>query len=148
MTRRLKVKVEGKTYTVEVGNLKEPSFLVAVNGKRYAVEVAEELIAVERESAESTPMAEPSAEASQTPPGPASAPMEVSTKSVIAPMPGKILDVMVEVGQTVSHGQEVCILEAMKMAQRIRSSYDGVVQAVKVAPEQKVDFGAILIVLE
>jgi propionyl-CoA carboxylase alpha chain len=53
-------------------------------------------------------------------------------ESAYAPMPGQVLKVLVEVGQQVSAGDALVILEAMKMEQTLRASTDGVVEAVLV----------------
>jgi propionyl-CoA carboxylase alpha chain len=44
-----------------------------------------------------------------------------TTKSIMSPMPGKVLSVSVKVGQEVEDGQELCILEAMKMQNILKS---------------------------
>lgn len=53
-------------------------------------------------------------------------------ESAFAPMPGQVLKILVEVGQQVSTGDALVILEAMKMEQTLRASADGVVEAVHV----------------
>jgi len=53
-------------------------------------------------------------------------------ESAYAPMPGQVLRVMVEVGQRVSAGDALVILEAMKMEQTLRASAEGVVEAIHV----------------
>ncbi len=53
-----------------------------------------------------------------------------STKSITVPMPGKILDIKVKPGDTITKGQSVIILEAMKMENTITSDYEGVVAEV------------------
>ncbi len=53
-------------------------------------------------------------------------------ESAFAPMPGQVLRVLVEVGQRVSTGDALVILEAMKMEQTLRASGDGVVEAIHV----------------
>ena len=53
-------------------------------------------------------------------------------ESAFAPMPGQVLKILVEVGQHVSAGDALVILEAMKMEQTLRSTADGVVEAVLV----------------
>lgn len=50
--------------------------------------------------------------------------------SLKAPMPGKILDIMVEVGDIVTKDQPVAILEAMKMENELKSPMDGVVESI------------------
>ena len=60
-------------------------------------------------------------------------------------MPGQVLKVLVTVGQPVSAGAPLVILEAMKMEQTLRASTDGVVEAVLVKPGDVVAPGDSLI---
>jgi acetyl/propionyl-CoA carboxylase alpha subunit len=61
-------------------------------------------------------------------------PVASEHESAFAPMPGQVLKILVEVGQHVSTGDALVILEAMKMEQTLRASADGVVDAVHVRP--------------
>lgn len=65
-----------------------------------------------------------------------------------APIPGLVVRVLVEVGQTVSDEQPLVLLEAMKMENEIRAMRGGVVKHISCAPGQRVEQNAILIVLE
>ena len=65
-----------------------------------------------------------------------------------APMGGKILDVKVNVGDTVNEGDEVVILEAMKMELPVVSEASGTVKEVKCAKGSAVEADAVLVVLE
>ena len=67
---------------------------------------------------------------------------------VLAPMPGKIVRVLVDVGQTVESGQGLLVMEAMKMENELRAERAGRVREVKVAERQAVETGALLVVLE
>ena len=67
---------------------------------------------------------------------------------VLAPMPGKVLQVLIAAGQTVATGDGLVIVEAMKMEHRIVAEGDAVVRAVHVAEGQMVDGGAVLVELE
>ena len=69
-------------------------------------------------------------------------------KVVVAPMPGLVLKVEVEVGQPVKAGQGVVIVEAMKMENELKAPADGVVAKILVQERQTVEKGATLIVLE
>jgi acetyl-CoA carboxylase biotin carboxyl carrier protein len=74
---------------------------------------------------------------------------EVLTVSdVIAPMGGKVIDVKVNVGDAVNEGDEVIILEAMKMELPVVSDASGTVKEVKCAKGDAVEAEAVLIVLE
>lgn len=67
-----------------------------------------------------------------------------SSSIIAAPMPGRIVKVLVEQGATVEHGQGVVILEAMKMENELRAQTTGTVQLVKVQSGQTVEKGDIL----
>ena len=67
--------------------------------------------------------------------------------SLRAPMPGQVIAVMVEVGQTVQQGDTLLILEAMKMEHRIKAPYDGQVTAVQYQVGQPVQADAVLLEL-
>lgn len=64
---------------------------------------------------------------------------------VQAPMPGLIKNVFVEVGQTVSKGDNLLVLEAMKMENMIKSPADGTISAIKVHPGDKVEKNTLLV---
>jgi len=66
---------------------------------------------------------------------------------ITAPMGGKILDVKVSVGDTVNDGDEVIILEAMKMELPVVASESGTVKEVKCNKGDAVEAEAVLIVL-
>jgi biotin carboxyl carrier protein len=63
----------------------------------------------------------------------------------MAPMPGKVLDVRVQVGGSVRVGDPVVVVEAMKMEHTLRAEVEGVVTAVHVTPGAMVDAAQILL---
>lgn len=65
-----------------------------------------------------------------------------------AVIPGRILSVAITPGDRVSAGQQVMVVEAMKMQNELRASRDGVVARVEVGPGQTVEVGDLLLVLE
>jgi len=67
---------------------------------------------------------------------------------ILAPMPGKVLQVLVAAGQEVAEGDGLVIVEAMKMEHRITAAAAASVRAVHVAAGQMVDGGAVLIELD
>jgi acetyl/propionyl-CoA carboxylase alpha subunit len=71
-----------------------------------------------------------------------------SVKELKAPMPGLVLDIMVEVGSTVKKDEPLLILEAMKMENVIKSPGDGVVKQVKAIKGKAVEKNDILITFE
>ena len=66
----------------------------------------------------------------------------------MARMPGKVIDVRVQVGDVVRAGQTLLILEAMKMEHPMNATEDGVVTEVRVARGDQVVSGAVLLVVE
>jgi propionyl-CoA carboxylase alpha chain len=72
----------------------------------------------------------------------------VASGSLLAPMPGTVVRVAVEAGQTVSTGDPVLVLEAMKMQHTVSAPYAGVVTEVNVKPGAQVASGEVLAVVE
>ena len=68
--------------------------------------------------------------------------------AVLSPMPGLIQDVSVAVGQSVTEGDRLIVLEAMKMEHVLRAPRDGVVASVHAALGDQVDAGTALVVLD
>lgn len=65
-----------------------------------------------------------------------------------APMGGKVIEVKVKVGDAVNEGDEVLILEAMKMELPVVATESGTVKEVKCGSGDAVDADAVLLVLE
>lgn len=110
---------------------------VAVNGKVYSVQVAPsgELGAIVERTLAPEPAA---ASAVRTP---------TAGASIVAPLAGTIVRVPVRVGDRVSHGDVVLILEAMKMETEIRAPADGIVNAIDVTAGDSVAIGVSLMVI-
>lgn len=149
----VRVLVDGQPYTVEIEDTRASPLVVRVNGKSFTVELP--------------PVTEPGAPAAwqaragdgagrttlsgngkpspqPTPPTVRPAPSGLGS-TVIAPMPGTILAIFVEAGQQVAYKQDLCILEAMKMKNVIRSPRAGTVAEVRVHPGQTVAYGEVLL---
>ena len=67
--------------------------------------------------------------------------------SIKAPMPGRVVRVLVAVGDDVRARQAVVVVEAMKMENELRSPRDGVVKEITVSPGAAVESGAVLVVV-
>ncbi|MBI5568094.1 MAG: acetyl-CoA carboxylase biotin carboxyl carrier protein subunit [Chloroflexi bacterium] len=67
-----------------------------------------------------------------------------NAKAVRAPIPGVIISVAVKAGDAIKHGQELCVLEAMKMKNVIRASRAGTIGVVRVAAQQHVKHHDVL----
>jgi 3-methylcrotonyl-CoA carboxylase alpha subunit len=71
-----------------------------------------------------------------------------ASNELSAPMPATVVSVMVEVGATVTRGDTLIMLEAMKMELAIRAPRDGAVKAIHCQPGELVQPGVQLIILE
>ena len=69
-------------------------------------------------------------------------------RSFTAPMPGTVIEVLVNVGQQVNSGDEVCILESMKMQQVLRSEVSGIVKSIEVSEGEQILDGHVIFELE
>ena len=77
----------------------------------------------------------------------AAAPKAVAGNKITAPLPGRIISLKVKVGDTVNAGDEVVVLEAMKMENSINSDYSGTVQQILVAEGDNVATDAVLMIV-
>ena len=73
---------------------------------------------------------------------------EVTIGGLIAPMPGKVIDVKVKKGKKVKAGDTLVILEAMKMEHSIKASEDGTVSELLISVNDQVENGALLMVVK
>jgi len=76
---------------------------------------------------------------------PGAARQGLATPEVTAPMPGKVLKILVAEGDTVANGQALAVLEAMKMETTLYAESVATVKKIHVAAGQMVDHGAVLI---
>lgn len=137
-------KINGNEYNVEINSVEGSNASVTVNGTAYQVEL---------ENAPAAPV-----QAVPTAPVAASAPAQAAPaatkpaasgagKAVTSPLPGVIIAIKVNVGDTVKAGQEVAVLEAMKMENSIEADHDGTVTAIHVAKGDSVLEGAAVVTI-
>jgi len=120
-------------------------YKISVNGQSYEVEV-EEIGGVT--SVTSIPVSE---KAVKSAPKVVSAPKATVVltggEEISAPMPGKILQVKVKEGDSVSDGDTLLILEAMKMENEIFASTSGKIKKINVSANDMVDTGDVLLII-
>ncbi len=148
------LKINGHNYDVQIDDVNETSALahVVVNGVAYEVEI---------EGAKTLPASKPQVapapksanSAMITPSGAAPSPRiaaaaPTSGYAVKCPLPGTVLGVKVAVGDTVTAGQTLLVLEAMKMENNIDADRGGVVKEILVQQGASVMEGDNLIVIE
>ena len=113
---------------------------ITVNGSAYDVTV-EELEAGAEAPAASAPVAAPKAKPAAPKAAPAGAQGGVKVE---APMPGTVVDVKVKVGDKVKNGDDIAIVEAMKMENSIPAPCDGTIASVNVAKGDSVNTGTVI----
>lgn len=120
-----------KTYTADVlkTNYETKTFTIKVNGSKYEIAVKDRMDELLKEMG-----MEGMAEQKIT--------------DIKAPMPGLVLDILIEPGQTVTKGEAVLILEAMKMENSIKSPTDGVIKSIGINKGNAVEKNEILVTFE
>ena len=121
-------------------------YVVNLNGKNYEVEVTESdavLTSVSDAPAAAPAPAAPAALAAPAAPAQSTA----DGAKVVCPMPGTILSVNVQNGQSVKAGQVMFVLEAMKMENDIVAPQDGTVKQILVTKGASVDTDAVLAII-
>jgi biotin carboxyl carrier protein len=169
MARRYTLDIQGTTFSLDVEETDVDRFEVVVGGQKYEVRLAGD---EDLPEAKITPAFEPGrvphgvpagaarvsaspsgSAAARSPPRAAPAPVPrraaarpgASGGTLAAPMPGVILDVMVKAGDSVTRGQEIAVLEAMKMQNTIRSPRDGTIAEVCVTPGHAIGHGDAIV---
>jgi biotin carboxyl carrier protein len=128
------------------------TYTITVNGKSYDVTVekkggaaAPAVKAAPAAAAAPAPASAAAPAPAAAPAAPKAAPAAGGAGTISAPMPGKIIKVMVNVGDSVKKGQELIIVEAMKMHNPVLAGSDGVVKEIFVKAGDPIQTGAALI---
>jgi len=115
--------------TLEESNFLNKEYVVNVNSNRYAVKISNELDVLIKQLGFSVGSSK-------------------KANDIKAPMPGLILSINVKVGQKVNEGDQLLILEAMKMENSISSPKEGIVKSVHIKSGETVEKGTLMIELE
>ena len=149
MPIKLKVKIKDQWYTVEVGDLTSNPLEVLVDGDIVEVQFDHSLSDASESSHSDNVTTVTPVPAQPMSSAPASTgPAPTASKVFVSPMPGIIVSVAFNVGDQVITGDDVCVIEAMKMQQVLRADWSGVVKVVHVQPGQQVLDGDVLLELE
>ncbi|MCI7774960.1 MAG: acetyl-CoA carboxylase biotin carboxyl carrier protein subunit [Enorma sp.] len=123
-------------------------FKISIDGTQYLVEMEEIGAPAGPAPVVAAPAPEPApAPAAEPAPAPAAAPSAnapAGAHTQEAPMPGTILDIHVNVGDTVEVNQPVMVLEAMKMESEIVAEQAGTIASINVAKGDMVNPGDLL----
>ena len=142
MIQRFKLTIDGVDYDVEIGETSTSPVDVTVDGTTYSVDLPADL---GRTSLAATTPSRPSPEWPSAPSP--TAPTSGGPDSINAPIPGRIIRLLVNVGDKVTAGQGVVMMESMKMEQTIESAIDGIVKNILVSPGDAVAHGQAMVKL-
>lgn len=149
--KEIKLDINGKEYAVRIKEFGSKEATLEVNGKKYVVglkDLGKELN-IGSVSEDLTPLAtsDPITSASKTN-TPSTAGSGGGSGEVLSPLPGLILNVMVNVGDKVTNGQNIMVMEAMKMENDIAATKDGVIKTINVKNGDNISEGDILATIE
>ena len=119
------------------------NYRITVNGNEYDVAVEEVGASTSTSAPKAAPKVAPKKAAKAAPKASAGA----GSVKVSSPMPGKILSVKKNVGDSVSKGDTILVLEAMKMENDIVAPEDGTIASIDVNEGASVEAGAVLATL-
>jgi glutaconyl-CoA/methylmalonyl-CoA decarboxylase subunit gamma len=144
---KIKVRIDEQEFEVEINDLSARPIVALVDGQCFEVWPEEETASSPAEKlVVERPAPTPRPVVAAVPAAPAAPAGNVDkTKTVLAPIPGVILTVAVCAGATVKVGQELCVLEAMKMKNAIRSTRAGMIANVYISEGDHVKHGQVLI---
>ena len=161
--KELKLEINGKDYSVIIKEFSAYEAVLSVNGKQYQVglkdlglqEIADVKPVPARRHGEapSKPQIELPADTKITREAKPDMAYHrpdsvVNARSIVAPLPGMIQKLHVQLGDVVKVGQRILTLEAMKMENEINASVDGMIKEIRYKEGDSVNQGAVMVVLE
>ncbi len=144
------ISIKNQKFEIEIGEIHQGLAKVKVNGVDYDVRFENREEGKARPQTPSKPVAH-AAPSVQPLPGaaaPQPSPNADPGNIIKAPIPGLVLDVKVKVGDPVTAGQTVIIMEAMKMENRITATVSGTVKEIFVQKGSEVMTGMTLMIIE
>jgi len=131
--------VNGKDYKVNVKSIEDSIADIEINGKALKVNIKQMGEPIKKAAPKRSTIKEAPKETSS--PQPSSG----AVRKVNAPLPGIILNVMIREGETVREGQDMLIMEAMKMENSIQAPFAGKIVKVNVKRDDTVQEGDSLV---
>ena len=128
---KIHVKIQDKTFEVRIGDTLARPIQAIVDGEVFEVWPEEMMVPSSEQRMTSVPQASHPVKPADI--GEVKDNPTAEGKSVKAPIPGVIIEIKVSAGDTVAYGQELCVLEAMKMKNSIRSGKAGIISKVMVS---------------
>ncbi|GAB1404387.1 biotin/lipoyl-binding protein [Lentimicrobium sp.] len=144
--KKYKFTINGNVYEVVIQNLEDNIAEVEVNGTSYNVTL-DKTMQVSKTPRLVRSMSVPSTDSAPSTAKTASPTQAKGAGTVKSPLPGVILDIYVKEGDTVTIGQKLLMLEAMKMENNISADKSGKIISIKVSKNDAVMEGDVLIVI-
>lgn len=145
--KKFKFIINGNNYEVEIKSVDNNLAELEVNGTLYKVEVDKDIQTVKTPKLV-RPKAIPSTDTPKIEEHKViPAPVSTGGTNILTPLPGVILDILVKVGDTVSIGQKLIVLEAMKMENNIESDVAGKILEIQVNKGDSVMQGDTLLII-
>jgi glutaconyl-CoA/methylmalonyl-CoA decarboxylase subunit gamma len=141
---KLNVKIDGQVFEVEVRDLQARPIQVWVDGEAMEVWLEENGSVQVKPTIQANPSPVVSAPQAAAAPAASAAQATAASKAVLAPIPGVIVSITVKEGDSVVFGQELCILEAMKMKNLIKANRAGKIAAIRVSAGDQVRHHQVL----
>jgi glutaconyl-CoA/methylmalonyl-CoA decarboxylase subunit gamma len=141
---KLNVKIDGQVFDVEVRDLQARPIQVWVDGEAMEVWLEENGSVQVKPTIQANPSPVVSAPQAAAAPAASAAQATAASKAVLAPIPGVIVSITVKEGDIVVFGQELCILEAMKMKNLIKANRAGKIAAIRVSAGDQVRHHQVL----
>ena len=143
MNNKLQIRVGTKWYQVVVEDITSDPVNVLVDGEMYEVSLTDAAISSEQEKNSQAKTHSMNLDETHD----THESQNVDHKFFNSPMPGSVISVSVNVGDSLEIGDQVCILDSMKMQLSVISDVSGEVTSIVVNPGDQVSQGAPLIVL-
>ena len=138
----IQIKIGTESYDVEVGDISVSPVDVTVNGNIYSVDISKYLKNIQPKKRKITKKIPTRTKKQEN----ITKNNNTVNNSVKSPMPGTILGVKVSVGDTVKVGDELFVLESMKMENMINSPIDGTISKILISEGDSVQHGQELII--
>lgn len=140
--KKYEFSIKGTKYAVHIKELEDNQALIEVNGTEYTVEIHQEVVRAKTPKIVRKELIKK--------PGEGTIKQTSSGKAILvkAPLPGSIFKMLVQPGDVLKKGDNVLIMEAMKMENEIKAEKDGTVKVVKVKVGDTVLQGDVLIEME
>jgi biotin carboxyl carrier protein len=143
----LRLKIGERQFEADVHRVGKSSYSILIDNRSFDFEIVrdgDELVVTSRGGATRVTLADASRRSSH----PGARPAAAGKAMLKAMMPGRVINVLVELGDEVAAQQGLLVVEAMKMENELKAPKAGKVVELKVKPGQTVEKGELLLVVE